>query len=85
MIQDSEAYKMDLVGGFERTLGDKVKPSAYFDYRFSWSKAANLFLVSDYTVSSLILLRHTLTCNAPDVLFGICTRSKIYPKPGKMR
>ena len=28
MIQDSEAWKMDLVGGLERTLGDKVKPSA---------------------------------------------------------
>lgn len=28
MIQDSEAWKMDLVSGFERTLGDKVKPSA---------------------------------------------------------
>ncbi len=34
MIQDSEAWKMDTVGGLERTLGDKVKPSVYCDCLF---------------------------------------------------
>lgn len=27
MIQDTERFKMDLVGGLERTLSGKVKPS----------------------------------------------------------
>ena len=27
MIQDTEKFKMDLVSGLERSLGEKVKPS----------------------------------------------------------
>lgn len=30
MIQDSEGFKMDLLGGLERTLGDKIKPSTHY-------------------------------------------------------
>ncbi len=29
MIRDTERFRMDLVGGLERSLGEKVKPSAY--------------------------------------------------------
>lgn len=77
---------MDLVGGLERTLGDKVKPSVYCGCLFLWSKAADSSLISDYTVSGFCsgVLRHLLTCSVLDVLFGNCTLSPIYPKLGKI-
>lgn len=32
MIKDADRFKMDLVGGLERTLHGQVKPSMYSNY-----------------------------------------------------
>lgn len=55
MIQDTERFKMDLVGGLERTLHGKVKPSMHPSLTCGWHIHWYLILASDnamlYTAS----------------------------------
>lgn len=55
MIQDTERFKMDLVGGLERTLHGKVKPSMHPSLTCGWHINWYLLLASDnamlYTAS----------------------------------
>lgn len=55
MIQDTERFKMDLVGGLERTLHGKVKPSMHLSHTCSWHIHRCSLLASDnamlYTAS----------------------------------
>lgn len=55
MIQDTERFKMDLVGGLERTLHGKVKPSMHPSLTCGWHLHWYLLLASDnamlYTAS----------------------------------
>lgn len=39
MIQDTERFKMDLVGSLERTLHGKVKPSMHPSLTCGWAYA----------------------------------------------
>lgn len=47
MIQDTERFKMDLVGGLERTLHGKVKPSMHPSLSCDWQIQSCLLLASD--------------------------------------
>lgn len=47
MIQDADRFQMDLVGGLERTLHGKIKPSMSEPVLLSASTAANSIELTD--------------------------------------
>jgi len=74
IIRDADRFKMDLVGGLERTLHGQVKPSMKFIHKFSKS------LANFYVVITQCSMRHLYKAAAEPGVSYLIDKAKTYER-----